>query len=82
MFSLLSKLSRSRNSVSNDRTIPSKRIAARVAAVEALEDRRLHSVSPGGEVSSFSWGVSQTGGLKAGSSEVLMETVMSFREPA
>ena len=57
MFALRRKWSASRNGESNGAT---KR-PRRPALVETLEDRRLHSVTPGGEVTSFSWGVSQTG---------------------
>jgi hypothetical protein len=56
MFPLLPKLSRSRKHESSERPLP----APRAACIETLEDRRLHSVTAGAEVSSWSWGVSQT----------------------
>ena len=56
-FALLSSLSRSRKPLTNGQTF----CAPRAASVETLEDRRLYSVSTGGEVSSFSWGMNQTG---------------------
>jgi hypothetical protein len=55
MFALLSRLSRSRKVQTCESTMP-----ARAASVETLEDRRLYSVSSGGDLS-FSWGESQTG---------------------
>jgi hypothetical protein len=61
----------SRKSQSNDRANRTPRIVS----IDPLEARRLHSVTPGGEVSSFSWGVTQTSSLKAGSSEIMMETL-------
>ena len=57
MFSLFSRIFPSRPSNSSR---PESR-AARVASIEPLEGRRLHSVTPGAEVTSFSWGMSQTG---------------------
>ena len=51
MFSLISKLSRSRKAQACEPTEP----AARAALVETLEDRRLNSASPVG-IASFSWG--------------------------
>ena len=57
MFALLSRLSPSRKAPSSEQTMP----APRAASIETLEDRRLHSVSPAGEATSFSWGESQTG---------------------
>jgi hypothetical protein len=58
MFALISKLSASRKADSKRAVVRPRR----VAMVEMLEDRRLHSVSPGGgDVSSYSWGLSQTG---------------------
>jgi hypothetical protein len=71
MFSLISTMAPSRKSQSNDRANRTPRIVS----IDPLEARRLHSVTPGGEVSSFSWDVTQTGSLKAGSSEIMMETL-------
>jgi hypothetical protein len=59
MFSLLSKLSQSRKVQAIPQT------ASRAASVETLEDRRLYSVSSGGEVASFSWGESNSGATSA-----------------
>jgi hypothetical protein len=57
MFSLLSKLSRSRKAQTIEQSMP----AARGASIETLEDRRLYSVSSGGDLSSFSWGATNAG---------------------
>jgi hypothetical protein len=59
MLSLLSKLSQSRRL----QAIPQP--ASRAASVETLEDRRLYSVSSGGDVASFSWGESNSGATSA-----------------
>jgi hypothetical protein len=60
MFSLISRLSRSRKAQACE---PSSS-AARVSLVEALEDRRLNSASPLG-AASFSWGSTQLPALAA-----------------
>jgi hypothetical protein len=56
MFALVSKLSRSRKAQTIEPSMP----AARAAAIDTLEDRRLYAVSPVGPLS-FSFGESQGG---------------------
>ena len=60
MFSLISRLSRSRKAQACEPSSP----AVRVSLVEALEDRRLNSASPV-DAASFSWGSTQQPALVA-----------------